>query len=111
MFIDTLIILLIFYFVFPREYQVYDDHLRILLGGPFSVKVRFQTIKAIRTTHTSSLSINFVTRVTGSYVEIEKKRGLSIAITPKDSDSFVENAKRAFEQWLKTKRITGVSQF
>ena len=75
---------LIFWFVFPRVYQVYDDHLRIVLGGPFSVKVRFQNIKTIRMTSQTGLTINFVTRLTRHYVEIVKKRGWSIAITPTD---------------------------
>jgi len=95
---------LIFWFVFPREYQVYDDHLRIALGRPFSVKVRFQNVKTVRITSRTGLTINFVTRIAKNYVEIVKKRGWSIAITPKDNDSFVENANRALEQWAKTQR-------
>ena len=95
---------LIFLFVFPREYQVYEDHLRIVLGGPFSVKVGFQNIKTIRITNRTGLTINFVTRITKNYVEIVKKRGWNIAITPTDNDPFVENANRSLEQWLTTKR-------
>jgi len=75
---------------------------RIVLGGPFSAKVRFDKIKTIEVTSRQSLSINFVTRITGSYVEIVKKKGLSIAITPRASDLFVENANRALSQWVKT---------
>jgi hypothetical protein len=89
---------LIFWFVFPRVYQVYDDHLRIVLGGPFSVKVGFQNIKEVRITGRTGLTINFVTRITRHYVEIVKKKGWSIAITPTDNDAFVENANRALEQ-------------
>jgi hypothetical protein len=100
---------LIFWFVFPREYQVYEDHLRIVLGGPFSVKVGFQNIKAVRITSRTGLTINFVTRITKSYVEIVKKKGWSIAITPTDNNSFVENANRALEQWVITQREMGVT--
>ncbi|MFC1928458.1 PH domain-containing protein [Chloroflexota bacterium] len=100
---------LIFWFVFPREYQIYEDHLRIVLGSPFSVKVGFQNIKTIRITNRTGLTINFVTRITRSYVEIVKKKGLTIAITPTDNDPFVENANRALEQWFKTQRETGVT--
>jgi hypothetical protein len=107
---EAFIIGLIFWLVFPREYQVYEDHLRIVLGGPFSVKVGFQNIKAIRITSRTGLTVNFVTRIAKSYVEIAKKRGWSIAITPTANDSFVENANRALEQWLKTKHATGVTQ-
>jgi hypothetical protein len=108
---EAFIVGLIFWLVFPREYQVYEDHLRIVLGGPFSVKVGFQNIKAIRITSRTGLTVNFVTRIAKSYVEIAKKRGWSIAITPSANDSFVENANRALEQWLKTKHATGVTRF
>ena len=100
---------LVFWLVFPREYQVYEDHLRIALGGPFSVKVGFKDIKIVRITSRTGLTINFVTRITKNYVEIVKKTGWSIAITPTDNDTFVENANRALEQWLKTQRETGVT--
>jgi len=95
---------LIFWFVFPREYQVYEDHLRIVMGGPFSVKVGFRNIKAVRITSGTGLTINFVTKITRGYVEIVKKKGWSIAITPTDNNSFVENANRALEQWVRTQR-------
>jgi hypothetical protein len=100
---------LIFWFVFPREYQVYDDHLRIVLGGPFSVTVGFQNIKAFRITSRTGLTINFVTRITKSYVEIVQKKGWSIAITPTDNNSFVENANRTLEQWVITQREMGMT--
>ena len=99
---ELIIIGLIFWVVFPRRYQVYEDHLRIVLGGPFSVKVGFDKIKTIGVTSRQTLSINFVTKLTKNYVEIAKKRGLSIAITPGDNDLFVENANRALSQWVKT---------
>ena len=108
---EAFIVGLIFWLVFPREYQVYEDHLRIVLGGPFSVKVGFQNIKAIRITSRTGLTVNFVTRIAKSYVEIAKNRGWSIAITPSANDSFVEKANRALEQWLKTKHATGVTRF
>ncbi|MFC1934403.1 PH domain-containing protein [Chloroflexota bacterium] len=98
-----------FWLVFPREYQVYEDHLRMVLGGPFSVKVGFQNIKAVRITSRTGLTINFVTRITRGYVEIAQKKGWSIAITPADNNSFVENANRALEQWLKTQREMGAT--
>jgi len=99
--VEAFIIGFIFWIVFPRRYQVYEDHIRIALGGPFSVKVGFDKIEAIRVTSKFIFSINFVTRLTKSYVEIAKKRGMSIAITPRDNDMFIENANRALTQWVK----------
>ena len=68
--IEAFVIGLIFWFAFPREYQVYEDHLRIIMGGPFSVKIGFQNIKTVEITSRTSFTINFVTRITKSYVEI-----------------------------------------
>jgi hypothetical protein len=99
---EAFIIGLILWFVLPREYQVYENHLRIVLGGPFSVKVGFQNIEAIRITSRLSFNVNFATRITKSYVEIAIKKGMSIAITPTDDKSFVEKANLALSQWIKT---------
>ena len=98
---EAFLIGFIFWIVFPRSYRVYEDHLRIVLGGPFSVKVGFDRIKAIRVTRRLILSINFVTRLSWDYVEIARKGGLSVAITPRDNNLFVENANRALSEWAK----------
>ncbi len=100
--VEAFIIGFIFWIVFPRRYQVYEDHLRIVLGGPFSIKFWFAKIKAIRVTSRLTFSVNFVTKLTKSHVEIAIKRGLSIAITPKDNEAFVENANLALSRWIKT---------
>ena len=99
--VEAFIVGFIFWIVFPRRYQVYEDHIRIVLGGPFSVKVEFAKVEAIRVTSRFIFSVNFVTKLTRSFVEIAKKRGLSIAITPRDNDLFVENANQALSQWMK----------
>ncbi len=83
--------------------------MRIVLGGPFSVKVGFQNIKTIMITNRTGLTINFVTRIIKKYVEIVKKRGWSIAITPTDNDVFMENVNRALEKWVNTQHETRVT--
>ena len=99
---EAAIIGLIFWFVLPREYQVYENHLRIVLGGSFSVKIGFQNIEKIGITNRVALTVNFATRVTRSHVEIVIKRGMTIAITPADYELFVEKANLALNQWAKT---------
>lgn len=100
--IEASIIGLIFWFLLPREYQVYENHLRIVLGGPFSVKIGFQNIEAIRITSRLALTVNFATAITRTHVEIVIKKGMSIAITPADHESFVEKANQALSQWVST---------
>lgn len=95
---------LIFWVIFPRRYQVYEDRLRIVLGGPFAVNIGFEQIKIIEVTSRMALTVNFATKMTKAYVRIVKKHGLSIAITPKSNESFVDNANRALREWIRTKR-------
>jgi hypothetical protein len=99
---EAVFIALIFWMVFPRKYQVYQDHLRIVLGGPIAIKIRFEKIKAVEVTGRTAFTVNFVTRIAWNYVIIVKKRGLSIAITPKSNELFADNANRALSEWNRT---------
>jgi len=106
LFAETLFVGAIFWAVFPRSYQVYEDHLRIVLGGPFSIKVNFGNINEVVVTSKQGFTMNFVTRLTWTHVLINVKGGLDIAITPRDSESFIENANQALEEWREA-GITG----
>jgi hypothetical protein len=102
MLVVAFIIGLTFWIVSPRKYQVYDDHLQILLGGPFVVKIKFDQIATIEVTDriTSEFTaIKLISKVTNTYVRIGMKKGLSITITPKSDALFVENANRSLRQW------------
>jgi hypothetical protein len=96
---------LAFWIVSPRKYQVYEDHLQILLGGPFVVKIRFAQIATIEVTDKTTpefTTIKLISKVTNTYVRIGMKKGLSITITPKSDALFVENANRSLCRWQET---------
>ena len=101
MLVVAFVIGLTFWIVSPRKYQVYEDHLQILLGGPFVVKIGFDQITSIGVTQSKGLhfTVNFTTTIANTYVRIKKKKGLSVAITPKSDVLFVENANRSLRQW------------
>jgi hypothetical protein len=99
----AVIMAIAYWLVFPREYQVHEDHLRIVLGGPFSVKVGFENLKAVSITGRPSPGINFATRIARTHVQIEKRKGMSIAITPAAAESFVEEANLALSRWTATR--------
>jgi hypothetical protein len=101
MLVVAFVIGLTFWIVSPRKYQVYEDHLQILLGGPFVVKIRFDQITSMGVTQSKGLhfTVNFTTTIANTYVRINKKKGLSVAITPKSDVLFVENANRSLRQW------------
>ncbi|MFC2020975.1 PH domain-containing protein [Chloroflexota bacterium] len=103
--VEAFVVGLIFWCVFPRKYQVYEDHVRIVLGGPFSVKIGFDEIAAIRISSKLNLTVNFITRLAKNGVEISKKKGMSFAITPGDYDRFIENANQALDNWIKTNSL------
>jgi hypothetical protein len=96
----------IFWLVFPRKYQVYEDHLRIALGGPLGIRIGFDKLVAVEITNRQALTMNFVTRFARTYVRIVRKGGMSIAITPKSYEQFVENATRAMREWARTRTVT-----
>ena len=96
---DAFIIGLILWLVLPHSYQVFEDRLRIVLGGPLAVNIDFAQINKIEITNKLDLTVNFVTTVANSYVRIIKKRGLNVAISPEHSELFVEEANRALQRW------------
>ena len=100
MLVVAFVIGLTFWIVSPRKYQVYEDPLQILLGGPFLVKIRFDQITSMGVTQSKGLhfTVNFTTTIANTYVRINKKKGLSVAITPKSDVLFVENANRSLCQ-------------
>jgi hypothetical protein len=100
MLVVAFVIGLTFWIVSPRKYQVYEDPLQILLGGPFLVKIRFDQITSMGVTQSKGLhfTVNFTTTIANNYVRINKKKGLSVAITPKSDVLFVENANRSLCQ-------------
>ena len=105
MLVVAFIIGLTFWSVSPRKYQVYEDHLQILLGGPFVVKIGFDQISTIEVTDRTALefaAIKLISKVTNSYVRIGMKKGLNITITPKADALFVENANRSLSLWRET---------
>ena len=101
--LEAFVISLIFLAVFPRKYQVYEDHVRVVLGGPFSVRIRFERVNKISVANNYgfNLTMNFVTRFATNYVKVEVKKGMSLAITPQDYNRFIENANRALAEWNK----------
>jgi hypothetical protein len=101
--LEGFLVFLILWIVIPRKYQIYQDHIRIVLGSPFNIKIGFDRIKRIETTDKTYLTINYATAITRTYVRIEKKKGLSIAITPKSNEQFVENANMALQEWARTR--------
>jgi hypothetical protein len=101
--VEGLLVGLLLQAVLPRRYQIYEDRLRIALGGPFGVTLRFARIKEIQVTARTSFTVNFVTTFASKYTLISMKSGLGFAITPRAGEDFVKRAREAMADWKRTR--------
>jgi hypothetical protein len=92
---------LVLWIILPQKYQVFEDRLCIVLGGPLAINVGYNQITFMEVTTRNALTLNLVSTITRTYVIIGKKKGMSIAITPERNELFVENASRALSHWRK----------
>jgi hypothetical protein len=100
MFATAVFMSAIYWAVMPRKYQVLDSKLRIVLGGPFAFNVAFDTLETAGKPEGVNLGINFATTfVSDHIVEIKRKRGMTVNITPSDRDLFLENLNKAVYEW------------
>ncbi|MFH1032368.1 MAG: PH domain-containing protein [Chloroflexota bacterium] len=89
---------LIFYFIMPRKYQIYQNKLRIVLGTPFGVDIPLATIKEVkRASGFKAYVYSGVRFATSSrnIVEIVRSRGLNYVISPQNVDFFIERFNEA----------------
>lgn len=102
MFALTLLMAAIYWAIFPRKYLILDSKIRIVLGGQFSFNIPFNNIEIAREPEGVSLGINFATTFLSKHaVEIIRKKGLNVNITPSDRELFLENLNKALNDWRK----------
>jgi len=90
----------LYWAIFPRKYQVLDSRLRIVLGGPFSFNISFNTLETAGKPEGVSLGLNFATTFISEHiVEIKRKKGMTVNITPDDRELFLENLNKAVYEW------------
>ena len=98
MFGITLFDALLFKAILPRRFQIFQDRLRILLGGPFAINIPFSNIAEVKTASGRKATIYSGLRLaTSSYhvVEIIRKKGLNIVISPTNDEMFLEQLNQA----------------
>jgi hypothetical protein len=89
---------LLFYAIIPRRLQLFEDRLRIVLGAPFALSVRYENIKEVRTAPTEEVFVYWGLRFatsTKNPIEIVKSKGLNMIISPGDKDIFMEQLEQA----------------
>jgi len=103
MFATTLLMGATYWAVLPRKYQILDSKIRIVLGGTFSLNIPFENLGIARVPRGVSLGINFVTTFLSRHaVEIVRKKGMNVNITPGDRDLFLDNLNTAVRDWRRS---------
>ena len=104
LFATALLMGAIYWAIFPRKYQILDSKIRIVLGGHFSFNVPFDTLETAGKPEGVSLGLNFATTFLSQHVvEIKRKKGMNVNITPNDRDLFLENLNKAVDDWKRNK--------
>jgi hypothetical protein len=89
----TLLVALIFHFVLPRRYQVFNNKLRILLGWPLGWDIPLSTIREARAAPNLARWVYRGVRLatsSGNVVEIVRKKGRNVVISPSNRETFLE---------------------
>jgi hypothetical protein len=94
----TLFDCLLIYSVIPRRVQLFEDRLRIVLGGPLAFNVPYSQIREVRPAATEEAFVYWGLRFatsTKNLIEIVRSKGLSMVISPGDKDVFLVQMERA----------------
>ena len=100
MFGVTLFDALLFKAILPRRFQIFEDRLKILLGGPFSINILLSNIAEVKSASSREVfaywGIRFATS-TSNVVEVVRKKGLNLIISPRNDDMFLEQLNQALQ--------------
>ena len=100
MFGVTLFDALLFKAILPRRFQIFQDRVRIVLGGPLAINIPFSNIRTVRTVSARKVFVYWGNRFatsTHSIVEIVRKQGMGVVISPANSDMFLEQLNQALD--------------
>jgi len=100
MFATTVLMFAVYWAIFPRKYQILDSKFRIVLGGSFSLSIPFDNLETARKPEGATFGINFPTCFSSDrVVQIVRKKGWNVNITPNDRDLFLENLNKVMHDW------------
>ncbi len=89
---------LLFKAILPRRFQIFEDRLKILLGGPFAINIPLSNIAEARPALGRKAfyypGLRFATS-TKRVVEIIRKKGMNLVISPRNDDLFLEQLNQA----------------
>lgn len=91
-------VIVLFWIIRPRSYQIYQDRLVIKLGGPFAIDISLASIneaaKAPPYYAFGYRGFRFATS-TKNVIQIKRHRGMNYIISPSNVDAFLEQLEQA----------------
>ncbi|MFC1949815.1 hypothetical protein ACFLW0_06565 [Chloroflexota bacterium] len=98
MFAVTLFDALLFYVILPKRFLIYENQLVVKLGGPFAINIPLSDIEEAKPAPPRNAffygGIRFATS-TGHIVEIVRRKGMNLLISPSHDDIFLEQLNQA----------------
>jgi len=89
---------LLFAVIIPRRFQIFEDRLRIQLGGPFAINIALNDIIEVKPASSSEAFVYWGLRLatsTSNVIEIVRRKGLSVVVTPLNTEMFTGQLEQA----------------
>ena len=94
---------LLLWCILPKRFLVFEDRLKIVLGGPFSYTIPFRDIVEVKQATKDMAVIYWGMRLGTSLkfqIVIERKNGLSVLISPSREGEFIEQLNLTRENYI-----------
>lgn len=94
---------ILFWCILPKRFLAYEERLKIVLGGPFSYTIPFRDIINVRQATKDMAWVYWGLRLGTSQkfqVEIERKNGLGVIISPSMENDFIEQLNQVKENYI-----------
>ncbi|MEM0303464.1 MAG: PH domain-containing protein [Archaeoglobaceae archaeon] len=106
LFASIAIILILYWAILPRRFEIHEDKLKIIFGF-FTYSIPLQDVAEVRRAESwkafAYKGLRFTTSI-GNIVEIRKKKGISIVISPSNPDLFIEFLTNALKRERKAQK-------
>ena len=96
----VVVMAIVLWLIVPRQYLIMDSRVKIVLGGPFSFSIHFNTINTARIPRGTTFGINFPSSLSNKHVvEIVRNRRMNVTITPNERELFLKTLEKALGDW------------
>jgi hypothetical protein len=100
MFILTAFMALLIAAIVPRRFLIFEDRLRIQLGGPFALNIPLENIDKARHGSSGDVLVYWGIKLgtsTSNVIEIVRNKGMNVIITPTHFNEFLNQLNQAVQ--------------